>query len=134
MVRKGASFATIGVKDAEGNDCVRLSDLKVSGYDPGTYAWGEATITMLENDGRNMKCSDGETNLEYLWIDDGEDGAGGYPPGWYGPDSLPMTEEGGSMAGIASAIGFEAGEGFYFTIISGYEDWQVKFPSLGLKQ
>ena len=133
MVRKGASFATIGIKDALDNNCVRLSDLKVTGYAPGTYVWGEATITMLENDGRNTKCADGETNLEYVWIDDGVDGEWGYPAGWYGPDGLAMTEEGGSIAGDATKIGFEAGDGFYFTVGSGKEDWQVDFPSLGLK-
>ena len=133
LVRKGASFATIGIKDALDNDCVRLSDLKVTGYAPGTYVWGDATITMLENNGANTKCSDGETNLEYLWIDDGVDGEWGYPAGWYGPDTLPMTEEGGSIAGDATKIGYEAGDGFYFTIASGKEDWQVDFPSLGLK-
>ena len=126
LVRKGASFATIGIKDADGCDCVRLSDLKVTGYDPGTYVWGEAVITMLENDGRNTKCTDGETNLEYFWIDDGEDGLGGYPPGWYGPDFLPMTEEGGSIAGIADEITFAAGEGICFTISSGSENWQLQ--------
>ena len=126
LVRKGAAFATIGIKDALDNDCVRLSDLKVKGYEPGTYVWGQAVITVLENDGRNKKCTDGETNLEYVWIDDGEDGAGGYPAGWYDPIGTPMVEGAGSIAGIADEITFAAGEGICFTIGDGSENWQLQ--------
>ena len=126
MVRKGASFATIGIKDAQDNRCVRLSDLKVTGYEPGTYCWGEASITMLENDGRNKKCTDDSTDLQYLWIDDGENGAGGYAPGWYDPNGEPMVEGSASIAGIADQITFAAGEGICFTVIQGYEAWQLQ--------
>ena len=124
LVQKGASFTTIGALDGDGNKCVRLSDLQVTGYEKGVDApWGEISITPLENDGRNKKCpGDSTVNLAYVWIDDeGSD----MPAGWYGPDDCPMSDD-QSIAGNADEITFAPGDGILVTVSSGYQSWRLQ--------
>ena len=125
-VPKGASFITIATTDADGDPCVRLCDLKVTGYEPGTFAWGEARITEFYNDGRNKKCTDGYTDLEYFWIDDGDNGNQGYPAGWYDPMGVPMIEGNDNISGDATKITFKPGQGICFTVQDGYDTWQLQ--------
>ena len=123
---KGSSFITIGIKDAEDNDCVRLSDLKVSGVDPEVGCWNSVKIIYLNKDGSNRLYEDGPLagiEMKFQWTDDGHDGEWGGAPGWYGVDGLPM--DGSSAAGLASDITFAVGEGICFEVDMGYENCQL---------
>ena len=111
---KAASFITIGEKDAEGNNCVRLSDLNVTGYmDTMGGCWNGVYITMLKKDGANLKINDptyGEMDVTYFWNEE----EGGMEPGWY--DSFGnMMKDDASPLGNADEITFANGEGIGIT-------------------
>ena len=127
----GASFTTIGLKDAAGNECIRLSDIHCTGYmDSMGGCWGGIYITVVKKNGANEKIKIGSKDVElnYYWNDaDGE-----YEAGWYGPDDQPMTDD-QSAAGNADEITIGIGEGLNITCDGEYVGCQLEFPSLGLK-
>ena len=111
---KAASFITIGKKDAEGNNCVRLSDLKVTGYmDTMGGCWNGVYITMLKKDGANQKIDIGGgtmMDVTYFWNEE----EGGMEPGWYDGDGNPLKDD-SSPLGNADEITFANGEGIGIT-------------------
>ena len=114
------------MKDTEDNACVRLSDLKVAGYN-GEISSG-IYIAPLEKDGSNKMFEyDGDFyETLYYWKD-----STAYPAGWYGPDDEPM-KDGSSVLPDADKIFFQPGEAMCFVIDTGFIGCTVDFPSLGL--
>jgi len=104
------------VKDAADNDCVRLSDLKVTGYetDFGT-CYGAIWIDILNTDG-SVPEVEGMAK-SYLWVDDTD---GGFPAGWYDGDLTPLADD-ASVLGNAEDITFANGAGICFNAKDGYE-------------
>ena len=113
---QSASFITIGAKDADGNNCVRLSDLKVTGYETDMeVCYGAIWIDMLETNG-SVPDVDGMPK-SYLWVDDpGSD----FAPGWYDSDLTPLKDN-QSVLGNAEDITFACGEGICFNARDGYD-------------
>ena len=111
---KGGSFTAIGLKDAAGNECIRLSDIRCTGYEESVGGcWGNIFITVLKKNGGNEKMTlqGGATvNVNYYWYD----AEGEYEAGWYGPDDQPMWG-GQSEGGDAEDITFAVGEGINVT-------------------
>ena len=124
-----ASFITIGVKDAEGNNCVRLSDLKVTGYEEDmAVCYGAIWIDMLETNGSVPKV--GSLPKSYFWYDDPDSDISA---GWYDNDMTPLADN-QSVLGNADEIEFKPGEGICINAQDGYDAYAIlKFPSLGLK-
>lgn len=111
---KSAAFATIGLKDANENMCVRLSDFKVTGYmDTMGGCWNGVYITVLNTDGSNRKIDDptyGEMDVTYYWNEE----EGGMEPGWYDAAGNAL-KDGISPLGNADEITFASGEGVGIT-------------------
>lgn len=113
---QSASFITIGVKDAENRNCVRLSDLSVTGYEESFgYCMGNVWIDVLDTDGSVPQAEDG-TALSYCWFDLDPD----FPAGWYDLNTVPM-KDGMSVLGDAEDITFACGEGICFNTKDGFE-------------
>ena len=88
-------------------DGIRLSDLKVSGYDEieDGCCWGNVRIAMI---GTNGACKKKDNmRVEYNWYD--EDGE--YEPGWYDGLENPLKDD-ESILGNADEIFFDVGQGF----------------------
>ena len=112
---QSASFITIGQKDAEGHDCVRLSDLRVTGYETTFgFCLGSVWIDILDIDG-SVPDIDG-TPMSYVWMDYETD----IPAGWYDLGGLPLKDS-MSVLGNAEDITFACGEGICFNTKDGYE-------------
>ena len=113
---QSASFITIGAKDADGNNCVRLSDLKVTGYEEDIgVCYGSIWIDMLHTDG-SVPTVEGMPK-SYLWVDDP---SSGFEAGWYDTDLTPLADN-QSVLGNADEITFACGEGICFNAKEGYE-------------
>ena len=124
-----ACFFTIGAKDADDDDCVRLSDLKVTGYledglDMGG-CWGDVWIDMLHTNGDNLYVDD--MVKSYLWYDE----AGEYEAGWYDESEIPLKNN-ESVLGNADEIPFEMGEGICVNSRNGYDGCFLEFPKMEL--
>ena len=113
---QSASFITIGAKDADGNNCVRLSDLKVTGYEEDIgVCYGSIWIDMLHTDG-SVPTVEGMPK-SYLWVDDA---SSGFEAGWYDTDLTPLADN-QSVLGNADEITFACGEGICFNAQDGYD-------------
>ena len=113
---QSAAFITIGVKDAANNNCVRLSDLKVTGYEESFgICYGSIWIDILETNG-SVPEIDGMPK-SYLWVDAPDDG---FAAGWYDTDLNPLADD-ASVLGNADEITFACGEGICFNAKDGYE-------------
>ena len=119
MSFKSAAFATIGLKDVNENKCVRLSDLKVTGYmDTMGGCWNGVYITVLRKSGANKRIDigGGDTmEVTYFWNEE----EGGMEPGWYDPFGVALKDD-ASPLGNADEITLAAGESFVFTCESDY--------------
>ena len=118
QIKSTACFVTIGVKDAAGNDCVRLSDLKVTGYeeDQETCA-GDVWIDMLHTNGDNLYVEG--VQKSYFWYDNVFK-----PAGWYDEDQNPLADD-ESVLGNAEDITFEIGEGLCLNTANEYNGCQL---------
>ena len=113
---QSASFITIGFQDADGNKGVRLSDLKVTGYeDDMGICYGAIWIDMLHTDGSVPEIEG--MPKSYLWVDDVDSG---FEPGWYDTDLTPLADD-QSVLGNADEITFACGEGICFNAKEGYD-------------
>ena len=117
MQFKAASFTTIGVVDAEENPCVRLSDLRITGYEeaPGYCMKGDVWIDMLNPDGSIQTDEDGN-DIQYNWQDWG--GAGEW-----------LDAEGNTIEN-PEEITFAVGTGLNLNVQYGCEEW-AKLASSG---
>lgn len=120
---KAAPFSTIGITDADGNKCVRLSDLSVKGYGEDGLdlggCWGNVWIDILEKNGAVKRDADGR-EMQYFWYD--EDGE--YEAGWYDGNENPMKDD-ESPLGNADEITFAQGQGICFNADVDYADCKL---------
>ena len=96
-------------------DGIRLSDLKVTGYDDieGGCCWGNVSIAMIGKSGACKK--QGSMRVEYFWFDEEE----AYEPGWYDIGENPLKDD-ESVLGNADEIIFDVGQGFVVYCDSDY--------------
>jgi len=114
QVLKAASFFTIGVKDIDDDDCVRLSDLKVTDYGDDGCA-GNVWIDILRKDGAIVETEG--MNTSYYWFTEDFD----HPvEGWYDGDGCILADD-ESVLGNADEITFKLGEGICFNADTDFE-------------
>ena len=128
----GAKLITPFFLSTDQTSKIRLSDIKVTGYEENEESCGEVWIDELDEVGRTKQVDDGEggkINVRYVWWDK-PTGPVWDPPkaaGWYDINDTPL-KDGESPLGNANEILITAGDSFY---AYGTGDWQAKFQVAG---